>query len=191
MPRALTASLYLLVLVLALGASIFVAAQIGGSGFVEIYVFQNGKNASTLIQTPSGAALLVNTGADASTLRSLGETLPFWKRTILAVMLTSSEASTMGGLPEIMDRYTVTTLLRFGTRGSASQEAALATAEESSHAVIRSVPYGTRVTFNAVSIDIISANAMAISYGKTRLKVGSSTPTSIYISNGALIRALK
>ena len=91
--------------------------------------------------------------------------MPEWQRSINAIVLTSTKANFVGGLPEIMSHYRVPTPIRFGNV----------------------VPYGTRLALDDVHIEIISPATLAISYGATSLSISSTTPLGIFISDGKTI----
>jgi len=66
-----------------------------------------GQGSATLVRA-GGATILVDTGADASILRALGEILPPWQRRLDAVILTNSTKAATGGLPALRLRYAIT-----------------------------------------------------------------------------------
>lgn len=137
---------------------------------LEVSVLNVGKGSATLVRTPGGMTVLVNTGPDASILRALGTALSPWQRRIDAVVLTGTKASLVGGLPEVESRYRVSTVVRVGTTA---------------------VPYGASITFDGSRIEIISPEAFSISYGTTSLPISSTTPAGVYVSNGAMVAQTK
>ncbi len=70
-----------------------------------------GNGSAVLVESPSGTVVLIGGGPDASVLRELGRTLPFWKRTIDMVMVPSKASGVVGGLPEVVARYKVGALV--------------------------------------------------------------------------------
>ncbi len=74
---------------------------------LQVRVLDVGKGDATLVRTPDGATLLIDTGPDASILRALGTALPPWQRTIDAVILTNAKKPSAGGLPDVLSRYRV------------------------------------------------------------------------------------
>lgn len=77
-------------------------------------VFEIGKGRATLVRTPRGKTILIDTGPDASILRKLGTALPEWQRTIDTIILTSDKAAQTGGLQNITSHYRVAQILRIG-----------------------------------------------------------------------------
>ena len=63
---------------------------------------------AVLIQSPSGRQMLVDGGRDPrASLAALGSALPFWDRTLDAVVLTAPDQDRLAGLVEVLDRYQV------------------------------------------------------------------------------------
>ena len=122
---------------------------------------------ATLVRSPNGKTVLIDTGPDASILRALGSALPLWQRRIDAVVLTSSAARSAGGLPAVQSRYRISKIIHIGN--------AL-------------VPYGTSFLFDGSYIKIIAPAALTISYGSSVFKISSSTPAGVYTSDGKAIR---
>lgn len=150
-----------IILCLCIVADIFVYRAVFAPAVLTVSVFEIGKGQGTLLQTPGGATILIDTGADASILRALGTTLPMWRRDIDAVVLTSASSKAIGGLPAVTSRYHV------------------GTTEKS--------PYGKRLSIDGVYVDVLSTaspSVFKISYGSTSLTVSSSTPPSAYYSDG-------
>lgn len=161
-------SLFLfLCIVILVGANIFMYRAVFAPHILKISVLGAGKGNAILVQSPSRKTVLIDTGSDASILRALGLALPEWKRNIDAVILTGTKASFVGGLPEVENRYHVSTRMHIGDA---------------------STPYGTSLTLDGLRIEIISPGTLSISYGATSLNISSSTPTGTYISDGNIIR---
>ena len=159
--------MYLLLFVGLLVGNVKVYQTISAEPVLKVTVLEAGKTNAVLIKSPSGRIILVDTGSDASILRALGESLPVWKRDINAVILTSSAASSAGGLPAIEDRYRVSKLIRIGGN---------------------IIPYGTFFIFDGSRIEISASATFSISYGATSFKIYSSTPVGVYISDGQTIK---
>ncbi|HHE73329.1 MAG TPA: MBL fold metallo-hydrolase, partial [Chloroflexi bacterium] len=63
---------------------------------------------AVLIQSPSGRQMLVDGGRDPrASLAALGSALPFWDRTLDAVVLTAPNQDRLAGLVEVLERYQV------------------------------------------------------------------------------------
>lgn len=151
-------------------ANFFIYQSLFAQRVLEISVLEVGKGDATLVRTPNGKTLLIDTGPDASILRALGAALPFWQRRVDAVALTSDKAASVGGLQDVKNRYNLPTPIHFGTAD---------------------MPYGTRLTLDSVQITILYANLLTISYGSTALLISSTTPKSVYISDGETMTKIK
>ena len=75
-----------------------------------------GQGDSILIEGPTGIQLLIDGGADKSVLRGLGETLPYYDRTIDAVIATHPDQDHIGGLPDVFNRYDVGVFIESGVK---------------------------------------------------------------------------
>ncbi len=80
-------------------------------------VFLNvGQGDAILIEGARGRQLLVDGGPGPALLRELGELLPFYDRSLDVVLLTHPDADHLGGLPGLLDRYEVETVLQTDAR---------------------------------------------------------------------------
>lgn len=129
---------------------------------LTVSILEVGKGDAVLIQTPNKKTLLVDAGLDASILRALGTVLPEWKRNIDVVALTSDKSISTGGLSEVTSHYKVSNIMKFGTI----------------------IPYGIPLTTDSVQVNILAPNTLDISYGSSSLSISSSTPKSVYTSDG-------
>ncbi len=88
-----------------------------GDGRLHLLVLDVGQGDSILIVTPHGRQMLIDGGPDeVSGVRALGRHLPFWDRSLDVVVLTHPDEDHLAGLPRVLERYRVGTLLESGTR---------------------------------------------------------------------------
>ena len=191
MKSGLPRSFYLILFVILIAGNISVYRTIFTPNVLKISVLEMDKKGSAvLVQNSGGTTILINTGPDASILRALGSEFPPWKRRIDVVLLTSITTQTAGGLPEVLNRYHVSTLIRSSTQGSRSLEASLAAAadaEKGMHQI--TALFGERLALSRdVYITAISPDTFSISYGATLFKISTTTPTGVYISDGNSIQ---
>lgn len=98
----------LLALLLVILLSIWVAiARAPSDKNLHLSVLNVGQGDSILIQTPEHQNILVDGGPDNSVLDELGKKIPFYSRTIDAVVLTHPHADHLFGLIEVLKRYQV------------------------------------------------------------------------------------
>ncbi len=84
-------------------------------GRLHVVMLDIGQGDAILVVAPSGSTLLVDGGPDPDvTLRQLGASLPWWRRRIDAVVLTHPHQDHVGGLPEVLRRFDVGTVLDGG-----------------------------------------------------------------------------
>lgn len=161
-PKYFYAILFSILLV----ANICVYQTIFAPRVLQIFVLDVGKGNAVLVQTPNKKTILVDAGPDASILRAIGTSLPEWQKNIDAIILTGAKTSFTGGLPEVLQKYHAPVPLSFGTKSN---------------------PYGSQITLDFVSIKIISPATLTIYFGDISLSISSSTPKSVYTSDGKTI----
>jgi len=84
-------------------------------GRLHLVMLDIGQGDAVLVVAPSGAAMLIDGGPDPDvTLRRLGSALPWWRRSIDIVLLTHPHQDHVGGLPEVLRRFRVGTVLDGG-----------------------------------------------------------------------------
>lgn len=73
-----------------------------------------GQGDATLIETPTGEQILIDSGPDKSVLNELGEILPIFDRKIDVLVLSHPHADHLSGFNYILDRYEVGEVLITG-----------------------------------------------------------------------------
>ena len=166
MPHSLPATFWILLFVGLIFANVSVYRAIFAPRALTVTVLAVGpagkESRATLVKSPGGGMLLIDTGPDASILRALGSALPMWQRNIDAVILTSSAAGSAGGLPVVQSHYHVSKIIRVGDIFT---------------------PYGSSFTFANARIQIIAPAAFQISSGSSVFSISSSTPAGVYVFN--------
>lgn len=71
-----------------------------------------GQGDAFLVRTPGGSDLLIDGGPDRRVLTELGAVLPPWDRTLELVIATHDDQDHIAGIAELLDVYSVKTLLR-------------------------------------------------------------------------------
>lgn len=110
-----------LILVLFLIASCvwYAAYQEDTRGRLTISFLGVGQGSAVFIQAPSGRQVLINGGPDAGVLRSLGSVMPPWDRSIDVVIATDARVGEVSGLVDVLQRYTVETILQTSVESTA------------------------------------------------------------------------
>ncbi|MDP2586819.1 MAG: MBL fold metallo-hydrolase [Candidatus Komeilibacteria bacterium] len=81
---------------------------------LKIYFFNIGQGDGMLIRTPTHENIVIDGGPDNSFLSKLGQTLPFYDRTIDLMVLTHPHADHLTGLIPVLERYKVKRVLTTG-----------------------------------------------------------------------------
>ena len=164
-------------IVILIAANILLYQTIFAPKELTVTSFEVGKGSATLVRSANGKIILIDTGSDASILRALGKKLLPWQRTIDIVLLTSASADSAGGLPEVLNRYRVLNIVRFGGQGSKSLEAAIS-ASVGAEAGLKQMNATESQRLNLgddTYIDIV---------------ISPTVPASVYISNKGTVTKL-
>ena len=127
-----------------------------------------GQGRATLLQGPSGSAVLIDGGPDSSVLRGVGNALPFFVRSLDAVIETDSSAANIGGLPDVFQRYHVRAFVEPGAAATTKAAQALADEAAASHAEDLVAERGMRIVLgHGAYADILSPGVVRVVYGST------------------------
>jgi competence protein ComEC len=126
-PRLARQGLLLVVGFLAV-LNIFIFHTILAPRELRVTVLDVGQGDAILIEGPTGTTMLIDAGKGRAVLRELGETLPFWERSIDIVVATHPDADHIGGLPDVFESYAVGTLIESGVLNDTAQTRALSAA---------------------------------------------------------------
>lgn len=91
-----------------------VARPAPDDGTLHVTFFDVGQGDATFIETPGGVQVLIDGGPDSDILTLLGRTMPIGDRMIDLVVLTHPHEDHVGGLADVLERYTVRTVLETG-----------------------------------------------------------------------------
>ncbi len=110
-PRLLPAGALALLLVLASGL-LWLAASAPDGGRLTVTFLDVGQGESILIEGPEGHRILVDGGPSGEAITAaLGRQLPFYDRRLDLVLLTHPQLDHMGGLPAVVEEYSVARVL--------------------------------------------------------------------------------
>ncbi len=90
-------------------------------GVLTINFLDVGQGDSIFIDTPSGNQILIDGGPDDKVLKELGKVMPFYDRDIDLVMLTHPHQDHVGGLVQVLKRYSVGEVISSGTEYESAQ----------------------------------------------------------------------
>ncbi len=74
---------------------------------LRIVFLDIGQGDSILIESPTGNQILIDGGLNRKVLEALGKEIPFYDRSIDAVIATHPDADHIGGLPSVLKRHRV------------------------------------------------------------------------------------
>jgi beta-lactamase superfamily II metal-dependent hydrolase len=97
-------------------ALVFLAWRSWPDGKLRV-IFLETKGDAVLIQAPNGSFVLIDGGADPAALAAaLGRNMPFWRRTLAAVVLTNADRTHLPGQVAALERYHADVVLAPATR---------------------------------------------------------------------------
>jgi len=78
---------------------------------LEVYFLDVGQGDAILIRTPEGQNIVIDGGPDNFLLYELGQSLPWWDRTIDYLVISHYHADHYMGFPELLKKYKVKNIL--------------------------------------------------------------------------------
>lgn len=103
---------------------------------LEVSFLDVGQGDAILIEAPSGAQVLVDGGASGAVLRELAAELPLLDDDLDLVVATHPDTDHVGGLVDVLERYTVGQILLTENEGESDAAQAFARAAEAEEADI-------------------------------------------------------
>ncbi|MBK9710799.1 MAG: hypothetical protein IPO81_05590 [Kouleothrix sp.] len=138
-------------------------------------VFLETKGDAVLVQTPAGGYVLIDGGADPAALTAaLGRRLPFWQRTLDAVVLTSADSAHLPGQVAALARYRTRLAIAPPTvpRAALPDEWRRLISEQ--RATIHAVQAGERIDLGGATLRVLAAGdsgeagmVLRLDYGAT------------------------
>ena len=116
--------LMVLIVLTALGGIVWLGPTAGAVGGATdalfVHVLDVGQGDAILVETPDGVQVLIDGGRDSGVLRALGAVLPVHDRSIDMVVATHPDADHVGGLVDVLERYTVGSILMTENTGESA-----------------------------------------------------------------------
>ena len=134
-----------------------VLARSGQESNLSIRFLQTSHGESIFIETPNGNRMLVDGGGDTTQVADiLGGMMPIWDREIDIVLLTHPDADHVGGLPEVLRRFSVGTVLHSGQDSTSDAFASWSTALENRDNAVVAWPGMQIILDHDTSIEVLS-----------------------------------
>lgn len=92
------------------GILIFFVSRNFNDGKLHLIFCDVGQGDAIFIRTSGGSDILIDGGPDRSILSCLDDHMPFWDKTIEAVILTHPDKDHLGGVVDVIKRYRVSAL---------------------------------------------------------------------------------
>ena len=111
--------IYFLILLIAVNAMIlYTVFAETKSNILKVSFLDVGQGDAIFIESPTGNQFLIDGGPDSSILNALGRVMPFYDKTIDAVLTTHPDQDHIGGIPEVLKNYTVGEYIDSGATSS-------------------------------------------------------------------------
>jgi beta-lactamase superfamily II metal-dependent hydrolase len=137
-------------------ALVFLAWRSWPDGKLRV-IFLETKGDAALIQAPNGSFVLIDGGADpAAVAAALGRNMPFWRRTLAAVVLTNADPMHLPGQVAALERYHADVALAPATskRGPTIEQWRKLLGEQ--HTPIRVARPGERLSLGEASLRVLA-----------------------------------
>ena len=93
-------------------------------GLLTVSFLNIGQGDAIFIDAPSGRQALIDGGKGSTVVRELGQVMPWYDRSIDVVIGTHPDADHIGGLPDVLTRYDVSTIIRSSVEDSGADQTA-------------------------------------------------------------------
>ena len=93
-------------------------------GLLTVSFLNIGQGDAIFIDSPSGRQALIDGGKGSTVVRELGKVMPWYDRSIDVVIGTHPDADHIGGLPDVLARYDVSTVIRSSVEDSGADQTA-------------------------------------------------------------------
>lgn len=89
------------------------------TGTLCVWFFDIGQGDAIFIESPTGTQLLIDGGPGTAVLRELGNAMGFFDKTIDYILATHPDSDHVGGLPAVLERFAVGTIIMTENEGGA------------------------------------------------------------------------
>lgn len=84
------------------------------ASLLKVYFLDVGQGDAIFIEAPNGNQILMDGGPNKSVLRELGKVMPFYDRSIDMIIATHPDLDHIGGIPAVLENYSVREFLEDG-----------------------------------------------------------------------------
>jgi len=109
---------FLILLLLTNGMIFYTVLAESRNGILKVSFLDVGQGDAIFIESPTGNQFLIDGGPDRSILSALGRVMPFYDKTIDAVLVTHPDQDHIGGIPLVLKNYNVGEFISTGATSS-------------------------------------------------------------------------
>lgn len=146
-------------------------------GNLHMYFCDVGQGDAMYIRFPNGKDMLIDGGPGRRVLDCLGESMPFWDRTIDVVVLSHPQQDHMAGLVDVLDRYDVQYVVRSDVLHTSQTYQKFVAQIEERAIETRYFKRGDRISIGGVSLVALSPSANRIEHVASKGLLASSSST--------------
>lgn len=117
--------------------------------FLTVAFLDVGQGDAIFIETPDHVQLLIDGGTDATILRELPKEMPFWDKSLDAILATHPDKDHIGGLVDVLSRYQVSEIIRTKNDSNTAVSSALVFASHAEGALIHDTEAGEVIKLGA------------------------------------------
>ena len=163
-------------------------------GRLKVYFLDVGQGDAIYARTPSGKDILIDGGPSKILLRRLSEVMPWYDRSIDVVIATHPDADHIGGFPDLLKRYHVSSYFHSGAQSKNAIDDEILRILDEKGIKVELLRRGQRLDFrDGVHFDVLypevdvfkksDTNASSIvgtlSYGSTTVMLTGDAPSSV------------
>lgn len=159
-------------------------------GRLHVYFLDTAGDAA-LIRTPAGDFVLLDGGADPAALAAaIGQHMPFWQRSLRAVVLTATDSQHVPGQVAALERYRAgLALAPPSPRRGALLDAWLALLDEGG-TTVRTARHGSRLDLGGATLQVLAVGEGKAAGTVLRLDYGTTSVVLAHTASESVERAL-
>lgn len=161
--------------------------------YLQVHFLDVGQGDAIFIQTPDGVEVLIDGGANSGVLSALSQHMSFFDRNIDMVVGTHPDKDHIGGLVDVLGRYTVSSILTTENESDSAAYAAYTAAVQAEGAAVTYARRGQLFTLGAsTTLEVLfpetdttdmesnaSSIVLQLRYGETEVLLTGDAPKRI------------
>lgn len=169
------------------GAGFYISKWERREPVFEVHFFHLNRGRSIFLRTPLGKTILIDGGQNSEVVRELSKVLPFYRRRIDTVIVTSALAKNVGGLAEVLERYEVENVFLPGIMGTSTALSAFKKVVERKNIPVQRVLKGDVFAIDSLDFKVLFPDPL-FKFNKTStpelvLRVHYASTTLVFLGD--------